>query len=215
MAYEELMTTRDFLHYQYLRVRQKSRRHFKRKAVFFFSLLITYLLTIGLTVGSIVIQLDGMYALDSVQTNADEITTSTESGTSTQQDTSSESTNSTSGTFEFYSCTGLDTGMFVAAKMLETLVPTAITFSGTILILQTDSSTKRMWIVWLFLVITLLVVGGIVLPTAKTLTFLEAYLWTLGALCLFSVVLSWHAFYDPAADTKRHKCELSDGKMVY
>ena len=212
MAHEELMTAWDYLHYQYLRVRQKSRRHFKRKTVFFFSLLITYLLTIGLTVGSIVIQLDGMYAPDLAQTNTD---ASTEPGTVSQKDTTSENTDSVSGTFEFYSCTGLNTGMFIAAKMLETLVPTAITFSGTILILQTDSSTKRTWIVWLFLVITLLVVGGIVLPTAKTLAFLEAYLWTLGVLCLASIVLSWHAFYDPVADAKRHKNELSDGKMVF
>lgn len=216
MAYsEEKLICWDLIYYHYLRIRQRFRRHFKRRAAFFFSLLITYLLTIGLTIGAIAIQVDGIYVPQSAQTSSENLSADPNSTTPPQADTSATGNDTTTGNFVFYACTGLSTSMFVAAKLLETLVPTAITFSGTILILQTDSSTKRSLTVWLFVVITLLVVGGIVLPTAKTLVFLETYLWTLGALCLASVILSWQAFSDPSEESKIHKNESSDGKMVY
>lgn len=120
-----------------------------------------------------------------------------------------------SNSFEFYKCTNLGLGLFLCAKLLETLVPTAITFSGTVLTLQTDSSTKQASVVGLFVVITLLAVSGVALSTAKTLAFLEVYLWIVGVLCLASVVFSWQAICDPASEVTNHKKEKNDGCMSF
>lgn len=165
------------------RIKRRVQRHLKTRETFLFSLLITYLLTLGLAIGSVAIQLDNVNQLRIG--------------------------------FDFYSCKDLSAGMFVSAKLLETLVPTAITFSGTILILQTNASKKRSLTVWLFVVITLLVIGGILLPTAKTKFFLELYLWTFWILCLISILLCWHAFSIPMHVRTRHKREPDDGRMTF
>ena len=185
MAQERRNTIWQSLHILCLRIVRRIRLNFKRKTIFFFSLLITYLLAIGLTLGSIVIQLDSKLALKLSQTDSDVITASENVGNN--QDTINEERD----VFTFHSCTGLETGLFVAARILETLIPTAITFSGVILILQTDSKEKSANRTLLFLVITLLTIGGIVLPTVKTIRFLEIYIGAFGILCLLSIVFSW------------------------
>ena len=157
-----------------------------KKRAFILSILITYLLTIVLTGGIAIIQMD--------------------------QERSNP--NDTPG-FTFYECTTLDTSLFIASKMIETIIPTTITFCATILLLQTDIAKKQMVTVLLFVFITLLTVGGIVLPTFKTPENLTRVLWILGGLCVIALCLSWSAFSESTIPLHGHKSGPSDGKLVF
>lgn len=160
----------------------------ERKKAFIFSFVITYILTIGLSAALVAIQIDK----ERSSLGADETLS-----------------------LDYNECTDVTEGQFWIAKLLETLIPTAITFSGTILILQTDHSTRRGITVWLFVNIALIAIGGFVLPTAKTPDFLNIYLWIWSALCVISIVLSWCAFSDSETPISMHKREPCDGQLVF
>lgn len=205
-----------WLSYFLLRVRVRCRKRKHTQSAFILSFLITYLLTVGLSVGALLIQIDGQWgdatgSIDSVVAGTTETTLSDVCTTEVDQ----KQTDPQFSGFVFYGCSNISTTLFVAAKLLETLVPTAITFCGTILILQSDATGRRGYMVFLFVVIAFLVIGGIVLPTVKTIPFLIGYLWILGILCVISVYLSWKVFSDVPPPLTNHKAEPSDGKIVF
>lgn len=159
-----------------------------KKQSFALSFLITFVLSLGLTIALVGIQIDNKWS-------------------------TSESLNNIY--FEFYECAKLSAGFFLAVKLIETLIPTIITFSGTILMLQANHAEKQNITVWLFLCIALLAAGGIALSTAKTSFFLNIYFLILGLLCMLSVILSWFVFSDDDPKPLIHKKEPCDGRIVF
>lgn len=164
----------------------KLRNQIKKKNIFLLSLVITYLLTVILTIG-----------ISSIQMDQERDKNDNESGLS------------------FYECSNLDTVQFVTAKIMEALIPTTITFCATILLLQTDVTENKTLTVWLFVFIFSLIVVGIVLPTIKTYENLMKAPWIICILCIITLILSWRAFSDPPTKLPGHKNEPSDGKTVF
>lgn len=201
----------------FLRIRVKWRRHKRTQSTFVLSFLITYLLTIGLSVGSLLIQIEAKSVeTESIsESGATYVSELTSNSSLDETKNNSAQPDSQAPAFDFYDCSNINMTEFITAKLLETLVPTAITFSGTILILQSDATGKQRHMVLLFVVITFLVIGGIVLPTVKTPAFLRSYLWVLGILCIISIYLSWKVFSVAPVQSTNHKSEPSDGKIVF
>lgn len=162
------------------------KRQLDKKRAFILSFLITYLLTIILTFGICIIQMDQ------------------------EREKSENITN-----FTFYECNTLDTFQFIAAKVVETIVPTTITFCASVLFLQSNFEKKPTSSVLLFALITILVVGGIILPTFKTETNLIRALWFLGILCSCSLCFSWSIHAEPSIQLPGHKNEPCDGKIIF
>ena len=170
-------------------LRAKSRRLWTEKRAFIFSFSLTFLLAVGLMVGTVLVQIDKMRA-DHPNLTINKLP------------------------FVFYECKGLNLPQFVLARLMETIVPTAVTFSATVLCLQTNPAKKQGWFVWLLVSIVLLVVLGIVLPTAKTLAFLNGYLIALGVVYFLSLVFAWNAFSTGDDAQGYHKLEPSDGSII-
>lgn len=168
------------------RWRERLKVRLDKKRSFILSVLITYLLTIVLTGGVAIVQMD--------------------------QERSNP--NDTPG-FTFYECTTLDTKEFIASKIIETIIPTTITFCATILLLQTNIAKKQTVTVFLFVLITLLIVGGIVLPTFKRPENLSKVLWGLGILCVAALCFAWNAFSESDIQLTGHKSGPCDGKIIF
>ena len=174
--------------YRFISFKLKLRDKLERKKAFIFSLVITYILTIGLSAALIAIQID--HQQSNLEPN--EVFS-----------------------LDYNECKDVTEGQFWVAKLLETVIPTAITFSGTILILQTDHSSRKGIMVWLFVDIALMAIGGFVLPSARTSDFLDVYLCIWSALCVISILLSWCAFSDSETPISTHKREPCDGRLVF
>lgn len=119
------------------------------------------------------------------------------------------------GELQFYNCQNLSIQLFFGAKLLETLVPTTITFGGTILILQMITAKKNLvFDSLLFCLLVFLTTLGVAFTTVKTVEILILYLILIAFFLVLSLVFSKKIYTLQNAGQTNHKIENSDGKMI-
>ena len=116
--------------------------------------------------------------------------------------------------YTFNACERLNWFVFTVATIVETLPVTTITFSGTILVLQTDWQTQLGNAVKLFICIALLAISGFELATIKTLGFLIVDILSCTLLSYFALKYSWNVIGAEPAHI-RHKAEPDDGNLCF
>lgn len=116
--------------------------------------------------------------------------------------------------FTFGNCKGLDAWTYLSANIVETLIPTTVTFSGTILILQTTKEANTSLNALLFISLTFFVMTGMFFMVAKLRSTLSLYIWLL--LILHCIVFTFSAklFNVQSKSNNEHKNEESDGNII-
>lgn len=122
--------------------------------------------------------------------------------------------NNTSVTFSFGYCTGLDAWTYLFAKIVETLIPTTLTFSGAILILQTKVAKDTSLDAMLFISLVCLTIAGIGFMIARLPSVLFFYMWLLFFLFCIVFMFSAKLFNIQNEEDNLHKNEESDGIMT-
>ena len=115
-------------------------------------------------------------------------------------------------TFSFYNCETISFWSFVSAKIIETLVPTTITFSGAILVLQRTIRKDSARPPLLFSLLVIIAMIGIAFTQAKSQIVLELYMATLLILIIISLLISRKIYYQQ--NLTQHKNEPDDGKIT-
>lgn len=115
---------------------------------------------------------------------------------------------------QFSRCKNVDQFLYSMSCVVQTLVPTTITFSGTIIILQSKFNKIGTMKVLLFITIILLAVFGILQISAQTFSILYIANVMLILLNAFALFFSKKVFYLPAEDINVSKCEVSDCKPI-
>lgn len=118
------------------------------------------------------------------------------------------------GVFTFGYCQNLDAWTYLSAKIVETLIPTTVTFSGTILVLQTTKEPKTSLNALLFISLTIFVMTGMFFMVAKLRSTLSFYMWLLLILLCIVFTFSAKLFNVQSKSNKEHKNEESDGNIV-
>lgn len=108
--------------------------------------------------------------------------------------------------------TNMDFFSYVFSSIVQTIVPTTITFSGTILILQSRSNMNRTYKVLLFISIILLALFGIMQNSVKSLVYLNFTNAVLLILIVLSLFFSKKIFNLNNSST--NKKEISDGTPI-
>lgn len=116
--------------------------------------------------------------------------------------------------FSFGYCSNLNAFTYLLAKLFETLIPTTLTFSGTILVLQTTTVKNTSWNVVLFIALLGFTMIGMFFMVSKLETTLRFYMWILLALFIVVFIFSAKLFTLQKKDNSLHKKEESDGKII-
>lgn len=116
--------------------------------------------------------------------------------------------------FQFSRCEKVDPFLYSVSCVIQTLVPTTITFSGTIIILQSKLNSGKTMKVLLFISIILLALIGVLQTSVQTSELLYISNFILLFLNFVSLFLSRKVFYLPVESSKGSKCETSDCKPI-
>lgn len=119
----------------------------------------------------------------------------------------------TSRNFQFSFIENLDHFTFLASTIIQTVVPTTITFSGTILILQSRSNMNRTYKVLLFISIILMALFGIMQNYVKSFPYLVTTNVVLFVLIVLAIYFSKKVFNLKNYSLNKKK-ETSDGTPV-
>lgn len=114
--------------------------------------------------------------------------------------------------FRFSMIPNLDGYSYLFSTTIQTIVPTTITFSGTILILQSRSHMNRTYKVLLFISIILLALFGVMQSSVKTVFYLSFTNIVLFFLVILSIFFSKKIFNLNSSINKKN--ETSDGTPV-
>lgn len=164
-------------------MRLKLKTRSKHKQVHVLSFLITYALTIGLSVVSILIELDSKNIL--LTSNM---------------------------LINFHNCESISVLSYLFARLVEVLIPTTITFCSTILILEVDFQTQKHLGTWIFISIALLVAIGVAMPLFRNQEYLEIFVYVGLALTILPILLI-NRVYQFDYPQPNHKQELCDGHI--
>ena len=164
-------------------IRLKLKPHSNHKQVHVLSFLITYALTIGLSVVSILIELDSKNIL----LTSDMLV-------------------------NFHNCQSISVLSYLFARLVEVLIPTTITFCSTILILEVDFQTQKHLGTWIFISIALLVAVGVAMPLFSNQEYLEIFVYIGLALTILPILLINRVYHFDCSQSN-HKQELCDGHI--
>lgn len=120
----------------------------------------------------------------------------------------------TQNKFTFGYCNDLNAWTYLVAKMFETLIPTTLTFSGTILVLQTTKTRNTSLNAFLFISLFGFAMIGMFFMVAKLQTMLNFYMWVLLFLFFVVFIFSAKVFALQDKDDSVHKNEESDGQIT-
>ncbi len=177
----------------FIRLKLKS---LEKHEQFIITLIFTYLLTIIFTVLVVFNQFeDIMVSLNYSNSLWDFIKTTTEK-------------------FSFGYCQNVDARMYLAAKLFETLIPTTLTFSGTIFVLQTAKEKSNYLNAFLAIILLLVAMIGVFFMVSKLEAMLTLYMWMLLILFLLAILFSSKMFALQNKDSSSHKKEQSDGHII-
>lgn len=117
------------------------------------------------------------------------------------------------GIYRFGACNNdISLSVYLLFNVSEVLAPTTITFSGTILVLQSDkTSVVRSTILWLIMLALVGLSGCLQWCDSRIILMVWASL--IVALSIASIVLSW-SISDISQIKSTHKNEISDGKLI-
>lgn len=121
------------------------------------------------------------------------------------------------GRLDFYNCEKIDTILYFSAKLIETIVPTTITFCGTILVLQFMIRQNKAKNSLLFCFLVILSLLGVSITTVNTVFLLNLYLILIVIVFAICVVFSRKIYYFVESEQETlitHKNENSDGKLI-
>ncbi len=116
--------------------------------------------------------------------------------------------------FTFGYCNDLNALDYLTAKIFETLIPTTLTFSGTILVLQTTKRKNTSLNTFLFISLFAFAMVGMFFMVARLQSMLNLYMWLLLVLFFFVFFFSAKVFVLQNKDENLHKSEESDGKII-
>lgn len=119
------------------------------------------------------------------------------------------------GRLQFNGCGSLNPDTYIIARIAETLVPTTITFSGTILVLQVTANPKHGLNTVLFCLIVLLALAGMSSIEVHNAVILDLYITMVIVSSILCVFFSYiiYVYQTPKKIVVSRRQELSDGIM--
>lgn len=121
--------------------------------------------------------------------------------------------NTTTYKFTFGYCAGLDAWTYLASKIMETSIPTTITFAGVILVLQTARENTTLLNMGLFVTLLIFTIAGIFFMVCRIENILIFYIRILTILFCIVVAFSAKLFKINNNNDNLHKTEESDGNI--
>lgn len=122
--------------------------------------------------------------------------------------------NSNEYNFTFGNCKNLDAKLYLAARLYETLIPTTLTFSGTIFVLQTTKEKNIYLNAFLAIILFLITMIGMLFMVSSLKATLKMHMWELLILFFLAIILSNKAFTLQSKENSSHKNEHSDGQII-
>ena len=121
---------------------------------------------------------------------------------------------SSTGGFNFGYCYDISAMNYLFAKIIETLIPTTVTFAGTILILQSVKVRYTSLNAMLFIALTILLMAGVFFMFSRLESTLVLYMKCICIIFAVIIIFSAKLYYIQDADCNFHKREVSDGIMI-
>lgn len=108
----------------------------------------------------------------------------------------------------------MDAQTYLAAKLIETLIPTTLTFSGSMFVLQATKEKSNYLNACLSIVLFLIAMIGMFYMVSKHKTVLIMYMWVLVMLFVMAVFLSSKVYDSKKKEQIPHKKEPDDGNII-